>query len=54
MTGTRGFTRRVLLASAVASPAGLRHATVVRLPDLVAAFPADQITPACRQMTHDS
>jgi branched-chain amino acid transport system substrate-binding protein len=24
------------------------------VPDLIATFPADQITPACRQMTYDS
>jgi len=24
------------------------------IPELIATFPADQITPACRQMTYDS
>jgi hypothetical protein len=24
------------------------------IPELIATFPADQVTPACRQMTYDS
>jgi hypothetical protein len=39
----QGFMVKVLNKEGFATP----------IPELIATFPADQITPACRQMTHD-